>query len=201
MNVDAYIASGILEHYCLGFCSEEEQAVIEQYAAMYPAISKEIEKIRSSLEDHFKANEIMPSPSVKIKLMRAIYRQIAAGDATYPPLIDKEQGPADIAAWLSGMEIPRPDAAFKNLSVINLPSTVEVINFFAYAKIGQEEEVHDDLIEYLYVVRGSCIMDLNGEKVPYGKGEMISIMPKIRHLAVITSEEPMIALVQRQVFV
>jgi len=201
MNVDAYIASGILENYCLGFCTEEENTTIELYAITYPAIRKEIEKIRSSPEDYFKANEMMPDPSVKIKLMRAIYRQIAAGDATYPPLIDKEQGPADIAAWLSGMEIPEAETSFENLSVINLPSTIEFINFFAYAKIGQDEEVHEDLIEYLYVVRGSCIMDLNGEKVPYGKGEMISIMPKIRHLAVITSEEPMIALVQRQVFV
>ena len=197
MDIDAYIASGILENYCLGFCSEEEITAVEQYAAIYPAISEEIEKIRSSLEDYFRAGEIKPPPSVKIAVMLSIYKQTAATDESYPPLIDEKQ-PAVMAQWLADKNIPKPQGSFENLYIAELPSTNEVTNFFVHAKYGHEEEIHDSFVEYLYVIRGSCTMDFEGEKKSDRKGDIITIMPNVHHTATVTSAEPMIALVQRQ---
>ena len=199
MDVDAYIASGILENYCLGFCSEEENTAIEEYAAIYPAIRKEIEKIRSSLEDYFMAKQIKPAASVKITLMQSVYKQIAASDPSYPPLIDQKQPVAIMGKWVEGRDIPQPKPGFENLYVVDLPSTNEVTNFIVFARLGHEEEMHNDLVEYLYVIRGSCIMDFEGEKKSYSQGDIITIMPHIHHAATVTSAEPMIALVQRQV--
>jgi len=198
MDIDAYIASGILDNYCLGFCSEEENKAIEQYAAIHPAIREEIDKIRASMESYFMANEIKPSPSVKVALMRSVYKQVAAEDLYYPPLIDKNETPAALENWLAGKDIPLAEPGFENLFVIDLPSTNQVINFIVYARFGHEEEMHDDFIEYLYVIRGGCIMDFNGVKRSYGAGDIITIMPNVSHHAMVTSAEPMIALVQRQ---
>ena len=198
MDIDAYIASGILENYCLGFYSAEENAVIEANAITYPAIRREIEKIRGTLEDYFMRHEIKPSPSVKISLMRTIYEQTAAKDDSYPPLIDATKKPLELAGWIATKNITAPVTDFENLYEIDLPSTEQVINFFVHARFGHEDEIHDNFVEFLYVIKGACEMDFEGEKKTYGEGDIIQIMPHVRHYATVISKEPMIALVQRQ---
>lgn len=197
MNIDAYIASGVLENYCLGFCSAAEISTIEEYASIYPAVKLEIDRIRHSLEDYFQANEIKPAAKVKISLMRTIYSQNAAQDTAYPPLID-EKDQTSLMKWIAEKNILQKNIAFDNLHVEELPSTDQITNFIVFAKMGHQEEMHENFVEYLYVIKGSCVMDFEGKQKPYKAGELIVIPPHIRHIATITSSEPMIALVQRQ---
>jgi len=49
MDVEAYIASGILELYVAGLLSEEENMEIYRYAGEYPRIRLEIEEIEASI--------------------------------------------------------------------------------------------------------------------------------------------------------
>ncbi|TDT50712.1 anti-sigma-K factor rskA [Maribacter spongiicola] len=49
MDVEKYIASGILELYIAGILSEEENLEIANYAKEYPEIQKEIEAIEASI--------------------------------------------------------------------------------------------------------------------------------------------------------
>mgnify|MGYP003647160172 CR=1 FL=1 len=49
MNVQKYIASGILELYIAGILSEKENLEIANYAKEYPEIQKEIEAIEASI--------------------------------------------------------------------------------------------------------------------------------------------------------
>ncbi|MEP7165931.1 MAG: cupin domain-containing protein [Ferruginibacter sp.] len=198
MDIDAYISSGILENYCLGFCSDAEKKMIEKNAASYPLIQAEIEKIRLSLEEFILANKVKPSPAVKVRLMLSLYDQMARADAGFAPLINEHMDPAIIASWVAGKKITPPTAEFENLYITELSSTEQVSNFIVHAKKGHETEIHDNFIEYLYVIKGSCIMDFEGVKRSYGEGEIIHIMPEINHSATITSQQPMIALVQRQ---
>lgn len=198
MDVNAYISSGILENYCLGFCTTEEIALVENYAELYSVIKKEIEKIRTSLEDFILANKIKPSPTVKIRVMQSLYNQMAATDNEYVPLINEQIDPAILASWVVSKKIPDPSEDFENLYVIELPSTEQVTNFIVYAKTGHETEIHDKFIEYLYVVRGSCTMNFEGRIKSYSEGDIIHIFPNINHSAMVTSQQPMIAIVQRQ---
>jgi len=198
MDIDAYIASGILENYCLGFCSPEENTLIEKYAGIYPGIKTEIEKIRASLEEYFIANEIKPSPAVKTAVMLSVYRQVAAENTGYAPLIDDAMDKGILTAWIASIQIDTVTEDFENLFITELPSTSLVTNFIVHAKSGHEAEKHEDFVEYLYVVRGSCIMDFEGELRSYQEGDIIHIKPHINHTATVTSAQPMIALVQRQ---
>jgi len=200
MNIDAYIASGILEKYCLGLCTQEEIETIEQRATVFPVINSEIEKIRGSLESYFLANPVKPSSAVKAKLMRSVYKLNADADLEYAPLIESEASSSLLASWLKEKTFELPEESFDNLFVVPLASTAEVTNFIVFAKTGHETEMHDDFIEYLYLISGSCIMDFEGEQRSYNEGEIIEIMPRIAHSAMVTSEAPMMALVQRQAF-
>ena len=47
MDIEAYIASGILELYVAGLLSDEENVAVQGYAKEYPEIQKEIEEIEN----------------------------------------------------------------------------------------------------------------------------------------------------------
>ena len=49
MDVEKYLASGILELYIAGILSEKENLEIANYAKEYPEIQKEIEAIEASI--------------------------------------------------------------------------------------------------------------------------------------------------------
>jgi anti-sigma-K factor RskA len=68
LDIQAYIASGILESYVLGIASAEEAAEIEALAHQYPLIKAEIEAIRASLEAYIIQHEQMPPAALKKKI-------------------------------------------------------------------------------------------------------------------------------------
>ncbi len=197
MDVATYINSGIIENYCLGFCTSEEVILLESLAGKHIEIRYEIEKVRLLIEQESMIKAVTPASSVKVSLMRAIYKQEAAVQHQFPPLIDDNIAGEDLHKWVAD-HIPAPETNQDDMVVIELPSTDLVINFAAVAKSGHEEEMHTDFIEYLYIIKGSCTMKFNGIDKAYHEGEIITIHPNVRHAATVTSEQPMFVLVQRQ---
>lgn len=197
MDIDAFIASGILENYCLGFCQAEEALLVEQNAEKYPAIKTALNKIRLSLETHLLNNQVKPSGTVKARVMQAVYRQLADTDHSYFPLVDENTAASSLAEWVEG-RIADPPFDYSNLFITELPSTAYVTNFIVHARKGHEMEMHDDFTEYLYIVNGACTMDFEGLPVDYKEGDIIRIRPGIQHTATVTSALPMVAVVQRQ---
>lgn len=198
MNLKAFIGSGILTNYCLGFCTAEEIAEIELLSAKHALIKEEIETIRHHYEEQLLVNTITPSPSVKAAVMRSIYKQQAAIKPEFPPLIDETILKQDLEKWVTINKIKSTSEDFENLFITELPSTEYVTNFIVAAKMGHEQEIHEDFIEHLFIINGSCTMNFDGKKRSYSAGEMVSILPHLNHSAVVTSMEPMLALVQRQ---
>jgi anti-sigma-K factor RskA len=68
LDIQAYIASGILESYVLGITSAEENAEIEALAHQYPQIKAELETVRASLEAYIMQYEQMPPAALKKKI-------------------------------------------------------------------------------------------------------------------------------------
>lgn len=60
MNIQEYIASGVLESYVLGLANEKEIAEVEQLAAKSPEIKAEIRAIEEALESYAFANAKTP---------------------------------------------------------------------------------------------------------------------------------------------
>ena len=198
MDIAAYIASGILESYCLGQLTGKENAAVEENARTYPEIHEELKQIEDSLEFYSAENAIIPNTSVKTKLFLKIYEQQSGGDEEYPPLIKEGITAADFKKWLTGINIELPTEPFDNLAALDLPSTGTVTNFLIWAKKGHEEEEHTEYNEFIVILEGHCDMYFNGVKTHYNTGDIIVIPPDIPHTAVVTSAEPMFALVQRQ---
>jgi quercetin dioxygenase-like cupin family protein len=198
MDITAFIQSGILENYCLGLCAAKEIDEIETLSLKYPEIKNEIEKIHHFFETQFLANQVKPSAGVKMALMQSIYKQEAKIKKEFPPLITEDIAAQELRDWINFNNISFPKENTDNLFLMELPSTNEVTNLLVVAKTGHEPEMHQDFTEYLYIIDGSCTMNFEGEEKSYGTGDIITIKPNINHYAVVTSIQPMLALVQRQ---
>ncbi len=198
MDTKTYILSGVLEQYCMGMLSYEERLSVENYVAAYPDIEDEIDRIADAIESYTIANSVMPKASLKARVLLAAYQTASGAGKEYPPLILDNSVTDEFRQWLKGVTIPSPAEPFNNLSFYHLPSTDAVTNFMVWAREGHDEEEHNDFNEFVVILEGHCDMYMNGEKKHYEKGEIIRIPPFVPHHAVITSEQPMVAIVQRQ---
>ena len=199
MNAADFIQSGLIESYCLGFTSPDENAAVEKMAAMCSEVQEEIEKTRAGLSSLLQPL-ISPSALVKTNIMQTVYAQQAALHKKFIPLMHQPHPFHCYYDTAAANEIEEAAEDFNNLLVKELPSTREVINLAVWARYGPEEETHTNMREYIAILEGSCDMHIGDKKMTYSCGEIISIEPNIPHHAVITSKKPMFALVQRQLF-
>lgn len=199
MNAADFIQSGLIESYCLGFTSPDENAAVEKMAAMYSEVQELIEKTRAGFSSLLQP-DIIPSPFVKTNIMQEVYTQQAALHKKFIPLMHQPHPFHCYYDTAAANEIGEAAENFNNLLVKELPSTREVINLAVWARYDHEEETHTNMREFIAILEGSCDMFMGEKKITYSCGEIISIEPGIPHHAVITSEKPMFALVQRQLF-
>lgn len=198
MDLNTYIASGILESYCLGQLTGAGCEQVEQMARTYPEISAELKAIHDSLQFYAEARSMVPHATVKTKLLLRLYEQQCGIGKNYPPLIKENITAADFKNWLADKTFTEPAVPFDNLATFDLPSTEAVTNFIVWAKAGHDEEMHSEYNEFIVILSGHCDMYFNDLKTHYNTGDIIVIPPFTPHTAVVTSAEPMVALVQRQ---
>ncbi|RRB02107.1 hypothetical protein [Larkinella rosea] len=60
MDIQQYIASGVLEAYLLGIASEEEQHEVQQMKVLYPEISSAIDDLEVVIESYCLENSVPP---------------------------------------------------------------------------------------------------------------------------------------------
>ena len=72
MNLQEYIASGIIESYVMGLASETERAEFEQMCALHPELVAERRKFEESLEAYASEQAVRPPKEVKAKILKAI---------------------------------------------------------------------------------------------------------------------------------
>ncbi len=97
MDIQKYIASGIIEQYVLGLTSEEEGTAVEQAAAQYPEIQQHIEELRNSIEQYALAHAITPPSGLKNKVLQSVDPSRAPVET---PTIPSKKG---IPFWLGGV--------------------------------------------------------------------------------------------------
>jgi anti-sigma-K factor RskA len=72
VNLQDYIASGIIESYVMGLAGEAERAEFEQFCIQYPELAAERRKFEERFERHALEHAETPRPEVKAKIWGAI---------------------------------------------------------------------------------------------------------------------------------
>ncbi len=108
MNIQEYIASGILEQYVLGTLSSGEEREVLANAAQYPEIHAELKKIEAALERYAMLNAIIPPEELKAEILKKI------DDGTAPPPSSQSDDKSDksgggfgtLLSWLPYILLP-----------------------------------------------------------------------------------------------
>lgn len=72
MNIEAYIASGVLELYVLGELTPTENAEVEENAARYPEIQQELDRIQEAFQQLAFRSAVPPQAALKNKILAQI---------------------------------------------------------------------------------------------------------------------------------
>lgn len=83
MDIQAYIATGIIDSYVLGLTTPEETSEVESLARQYPALQKEIDDIRASLETYAQQFVQTPPPGLKDKIWAALSEEEDKSNGTF----------------------------------------------------------------------------------------------------------------------
>jgi hypothetical protein len=59
MNTGDYITSGILQDFCLGLLTNEEEINVEAMCHAYPQVARELRLLRQALEKYMGSNKIV----------------------------------------------------------------------------------------------------------------------------------------------
>lgn len=72
MNIGDYITSGILQDYCLGLLSVEEEKKVEVMCHDYPTVAKELHLLQQSLEKYTANDTIWQRDELRMKVWKAV---------------------------------------------------------------------------------------------------------------------------------
>lgn len=72
MSEGDYITSGILEDYCLGLLTLEEERRVEAMCHAYPKVAGELRLLRRALEKYAGSNKIHPRSELRMEVWRAV---------------------------------------------------------------------------------------------------------------------------------
>lgn len=72
MNLNEYIQSGILEEYCLGLTSEEENREIEALAAKHPEVRDSLRQLCEGIEAYAQVHSVPPPARLKQKVIDGV---------------------------------------------------------------------------------------------------------------------------------
>jgi mannose-6-phosphate isomerase-like protein (cupin superfamily) len=195
MDIKAYIASGIIEDYCLGILGDEECRAVELYAQSHPEIKQEMNAFMQALEQYALDNAINPGEQLRTKIFQLLDNLTTEYEATpqHLPLLNKY---SDLNTWLRIVEPLLPGALEENMFVKELRNEHGVSQTIIWTKIDYPDEVHEEVEECFIILKGKCRCYIEGETIEVDAGGFLEI-PMFKHHDVTVLESPVLAVVQR----
>ena len=72
MNLGDYITSGILEDYCFGMLTVDEERKVESMCNDYPDVAKKLHLLRQSLDKYTSSDTILHRDELRMKVWEAV---------------------------------------------------------------------------------------------------------------------------------
>ena len=188
-NGKAYIDSGTLELYVLGYTSAELSQEVEMMAAADPDIRNEITAIEKTMEAFAMAHAIAPNPVVKVFLLATIdyTERLKNGEPVIdPPLLHEKSVIDDYALWLN-----RADMVYtgeENIYAKIIGYTPVAISAIIWIRDQSPEEIHHDEYEKFLVVEGCCTITVGDAVHQLNPGDYFMIPLHENHVVKVTSK-------------
>lgn len=195
MNVPEYMASGILEDYCMGLLPEHEALEVENAALLYPEIKQELELNMMALEQYALSYEREPAVGTKAKIM-ALINNLQKEEAAMPgslPLLNRF---SSSEKWLDIVVPMLPAATDEDIYVKVLRNDGGIFQAVLWLKSYYPDEVHDKVQECALLLQGECTCYIGDETVNLMPGQFLEIPLNAHHNIKVTNG-PVLAIIQR----
>lgn len=194
MDIKQYISSGIVEDYCLGMLENAEALQVEQAAATYPEIKKEITAFQETLEKYAMLMAENPLPGLKNNMFDTLDN--LAKEKTLSvnnlPLLNKY---SDYRKWLKLVKPMLPEKLEEEIFIKVLRNKGGIVQSVIWLKNEYPDEVHEHLKESLIVLEGECECHIGDKVLKLGPGDYIDI-PLYYHHDVKVVKGPVLGIVQ-----
>jgi mannose-6-phosphate isomerase-like protein (cupin superfamily) len=192
MNEQAYIASGILESYCLGLLNPEEAGDVLQTCKLYPLIHEELNLIEKAMEQVALELAIAPRTGFKEHLINTLFgTQVLNVESL--PLTDVT---SDLDEWLNALAHLIPDEHVTDFYHHLLRKDDLVTQSLVISKVNIADETHEDLIESFFILEGSCRCMIDNKSYILNAGDFLEI-PLYQHHDVVLLTPYVIAVHQQ----
>lgn len=195
MDHKEYITSGIIESYCLGLLTPEENTALENTVQLQPELKQDIEAFMHTLEKYALDHAVEPDQDVKNKTLNFLenLRIEEATDIQELPLLNKY---SDHNNWLRIVKGLLPEKLEGDMFVHQLRNDSKVSQTLIWTAVDYPEEVHTDEEESFIILKGRCRCYIEDTMVELGPGGFLEI-PMYKHHDVKVLEHPVLAVVQR----
>lgn len=95
MDLQSFLASGLIESYVLGQCTPAERSEVERMAEQYPEVRTEIAATEQALEQYAQANALQPPAWMKGRILDLVGRDAPPASAPFRP----SRGPRQYLVW------------------------------------------------------------------------------------------------------
>lgn len=180
-ELNTYIASGIIEAYCLGSLPPAQAAGVAAMAAEHPEIQAEIDRTLAAMERYPQGPE--PRPGLKNRVLDFLdaFLTEETVDLQNPPLL---HGHSDADAWNRALQGVEPDILEPGLSARVLKETDDILLSVVWLSADLVEDKHadDEFMESFFILEGSCECDFEGRIVRFSAGDYFDIPANTRHV-------------------
>jgi mannose-6-phosphate isomerase-like protein (cupin superfamily) len=195
MDIKAYIASGVIEDYCLGSLDEKQMQEVDRLAADHPSIRKEIIACQQSVELYARSLD-RPAPEALKENTLALIDNLIREESIQTnelPLLNKY---SDSKNWLLKVRPLLPGKLEDDMFVHVLQDNEEVEQLLMWTRVDIPDEVHVLEKESFIVLEGECECYIDDKVIKLKAGEFIDI-PMHAHHDVKVVKGPVLAIVQR----
>ena len=195
MNLQPYIASGILELYVLDLLSQAEKIGVERMLKVYPILREEVLAIESALENYAHINAIPPSKKLEREITEIVNNLAIEQHISFEQL-PRINEYSNYLNWLPLIELIKPNKIDDGIFNKVLQHNEQITQVLVVSEINIPEEIHDDELESFLILEGNCECIVSGKSRFMGPGDFMAI-PLYEPHDVIVKSKQVIAILQR----
>lgn len=187
-KVQEFIASGILNEYCLGLLKPDEIAEVERMARLHPEVEQAIEHLRRALSP-LEQQRAEPDEKLRNRILDAL------DELGEPPILGLNNLPlihpySDSEQWQRTVASIQPSREFNNLYVHALKAQDGVDQCIVWVKQNVKPEAHHNERESFLILEGECECRIGPETVRLSAGDYVEIPLHVEHTVEVLSAKP-----------
>ena len=190
-NIIKLIHSGAVEEYCMDLLPATEAKQFENEMEGSVELQNVVSEFRRRLSAQKKSKDL---EAVWKKLEKKIPFDVAPVSQLIVPVLSRFTDLNQIRKDIEGITIPDSE---ENIVMVPFRRVLDFEQLLVRVLKFVPEETHSDLLESFFILEGSCTCRIGDKRVDMEVGHFLEIPLHVPHSVAVTSEKPVLAILQR----